>query len=477
MKMVLALFLISASVFAVDVPRSGISLNIPEIDDVSGVPDIPGTDRFRFERKWVGSVGTVDRVTEFAASGASGTVVQFGTIPNQGYYEFFESMNASYAKPWILSPLNRSTSGSLHGSITLEDGVNPSLVYIPAPGYVGADSATVFFTSNGNAIFSSSFTFNVVNTAPTLSLSASPTLIFAGSTTLFAPTTSDADGHIVSVTYDYGDGSTGVDAIHAYASSGAYTVTATAFDGFDSVTAQTTVTVVGISNVPTARIHTSDIVAFVNVPFTVDGTTSTDQDNQPLAFAWNFGDGTPIGSGAILSHVFTTEGTRIILLTVTDSEGFTNTVALGIEVLAESAAATFDSEIRVTSTYFPQKQNRDILQVFARVNIGDTKLDAGTTLALEYAGKRYTATLNARKKAIGWTIKQGLRRQTPGAAEITFKVRNTAIASLLSGLGAENDAEIDVPFRLELGPKTIQINVPTLFELSPARGKGLGELD
>lgn len=443
MRILVALVMVSVSALAVDIPTTP---STSYIDPASIVPD-----GYVYSGAFGGSGNPIECIV-----GVSGSNIYLVSVVSSNGAPIV--MGLKQVEPFGFT-LNYGASSQIGATDTITFGF-----------------ATV---SGGGAVVATKvLTFNTVNTPPSISISASPSIGAVGFSTNFLPVVFDADGQSNSLIIDYGDGVIGSDLSHTYLAEGIYTVSATVTDASGaSATATTSIVVVGAAHIPTARIQTSDIVAFVNVPFTVDGTTSTDQENQPLAFAWNFGHGTPLGSGSVLSHIFLTEGTRVISLTITDSEGFTNTTTLGIEVLAESAAATFDSEISVTSTYFPQKQNRDTLQVFARVNIGDTKLDAGTALALEYAGKRYAATLNARKKAVGWTIKQGLRRQTPGTAEITFKIRNTAIAGLLSGLGAENDAEIGVPFRLELGPKTIQINVPTLFDVSATRGKGAGELD
>ena len=442
MRILVALVMVSVGVFAVEIPTTP---NTSYIDPASIVPD---------GYVYSGAFGGSGNPFECNVGVGASSLYLVSVVSSNGATI---AMGLKQVEPFGFT-LNYGASSQIGATDTITFG---------------------FATVSGGAVVATKvLTFNTVNTPASISISASPSIGAVGFSTSFLPVVFDIDGQSTSVVIDYGDGVSGSDLSHVYLVEGVYDVSATVTDSSGATAiAKTSIVVVGSSHVPTARIQTSDIVAFVNVPFTVDGTTSTDQENQPLTFSWSFGDGTPVGSGAVLSHLFTTEGTRIISLTITDSEGFTNTATVGIEVLTESAAATFDSEIRVTSNYFPQKQNRDQLQVFARVNIGDTKLDAGSGLALEYAGKRYTATLNARKKAVGWTIKQGLRRQTPGTAEITFKIRNTAIASLLTGLGAENDAEIDVPFRLELGPKTIQISVPTLFDVGATRGKGEGELD
>lgn len=350
----------------------------------------------------------------------------------------------------------------------------PSLTYTPSPNFVGSDSLVLLYNADARL----TITINVINDAPTIALSASPAIIQAGGETSFAVATADANGQKVSVSYDYGDGSSGINATHAYAASGTYTVIATADDGFGGKsTAQTVVTVVGSDHLPKARFTTSDIVAFVGVPFVLDGITSTDEQNSIVSYSWNFGDDTPLGSVATLSHIYKSVGLVTVTLTVTDAEGFSSTVSREVEVLSEQAAATFDSEVRVTSTFYPLKQNRDILTVFARVNVGDTTLGAGSAVALEYGGKRFTTTLDKRGKAAGWVVKQNLRRQTPGTVEITFKARNTAVAESLTSAGAVDGGTVDIPFRLELGPKTILVDVATDFDLTSARGKAAGELE
>lgn len=343
-------------------------------------------------------------------------------------------------------------------------------------GFAGVNPWTVVFTSNGNAFATASIFFHIQPEppppiTPIASLSSSPSVLFTGE----ALSLTAGCNLAASFLFDYGDGTSGSDPTHSYSSPGVFTIKVTASTSNGVAFATASVKVLSPSSVPKARIQTSEIVAFVNTPLTFDGSSSTDPENQTLSFSWNFGDGSPAGSGSVISKVYTLEGTRTVTLTITDSDGLSNSSTLEIEVLSEESASTFDSEITVSSTYYPLKTNKDVVTVFARVNVGDTKLVDGSAIAIEYAGKRYSANLNKRLKAPGWTIKQNLRRQPFGTVEVAFKARNTSIASLLTSLGAADGVEIDVPFRLELGLKTIQVNVPTAFEATTSRGKGLGE--
>ncbi|HJR34115.1 MAG TPA: PKD domain-containing protein, partial [Gemmatimonadales bacterium] len=57
----------------------------------------------------------------------------------------------------------------------------------------------------------------------------------------------------------------------------------------------------------------------------LDGTTSSDPDGDPLTFSWDFGDGTT-GTGPTPSHAYAELGVYLVTLTVTDSRGLSAAV-------------------------------------------------------------------------------------------------------------------------------------------------------
>ncbi|MBN1481355.1 PKD domain-containing protein [candidate division KSB1 bacterium] len=60
-------------------------------------------------------------------------------------------------------------------------------------------------------------------------------------------------------------------------------------------------------------------VADVGVSITFDGTDSYDPDNNPITYAWDFGDGST-GSGPTPEHAYTSAGTYTVTLVVNDGE-------------------------------------------------------------------------------------------------------------------------------------------------------------
>jgi PKD repeat protein len=69
---------------------------------------------------------------------------------------------------------------------------------------------------------------------------------------------------------------------------------------------------------------------------TLDGSASSDPENQPLTYAWSFGDGTT-GSGVNPTHTYAADGSYTVSLTVTDSRGAASAPATTTATIANIA--------------------------------------------------------------------------------------------------------------------------------------------
>jgi PKD repeat protein len=72
-----------------------------------------------------------------------------------------------------------------------------------------------------------------------------------------------------------------------------------------------------------------------------DGSASSDPDGTVASYSWNFGDGTPAGSGPTPSHEYAAEGTYDVKLTVTDNGGRSESKTIPVEVVNQAPVAAF----------------------------------------------------------------------------------------------------------------------------------------
>jgi len=372
-----------------------------------------------------------------------------------------------------------------HGTVS---GTAPNLTYTPSGTFTGADSFT--FKVNDGVADSAAATvsINVTNTAPTVQAAASPLSVVPNQAVTFTSEGTDPDGDALTYLWDFGDGATSTDqnATHAYAAVGSYTATVTVSDAAGG-TANATV-IIQVSEAPTARVTTSDVVAFGNQPFTFDASTSTDPENAIVSYVWNFGDGTPSGSGQVISKIYKEPGTYTVTLTITDAAGVTTTVSRIIEVLPADQAGLYNGFVDYKVGWNRGADNKDSLTLNASVNVGDDVIAKDTTLALEIAGVRFTGKLDTKLRDYTnvnakWTVKTAIRKQPAGTVTVSLKVKNASLGAGFNQLGVLSNGdpsdviEKDIPVRLEIGPRTFEVLVPSefKFDASGKKAKGTGD--
>ncbi len=206
---------------------------------------------------------------------------------------------------------------------------------------------------------------------------------------------SDSDGAIRTYGWDFGDGTTAVGptATHTYSTPGTYSVALTVTDNEGASTTTTkSVTVKAPNVLPTA--HFTGL-AHDDLTLDLDGTSSADIDGTIVDYAWDFGDGSS-GSGATLTHQYSTSGLYPVTLTVTDSDGAT-----------DSFSETFPVGNQPPSARFVATPNKLVLGVDASTSLdsdgtvvsyawdfGDGATDTGVTASHTYADAgTYTVSL------------------------------------------------------------------------------------
>jgi PKD repeat protein len=141
---------------------------------------------------------------------------------------------------------------------------------------------------------------------------------------------SDGSMHASAWAWDFGDGTTSTqqNPTHQYAADGNYTVCLIVQSGCDADTVCSSVSICGIPVVTNFTATSALLTA-----------TFTDASTNSQTYAWDFGDGSPIGTTANPSHVYATVGTYMVCLTTTSACGTSDTYCTSVAVCAPPTAS------------------------------------------------------------------------------------------------------------------------------------------
>src|SRR6185295_1685130 len=119
-------------------------------------------------------------------------------------------------------------------------------------------------------------------------------------------------------------------------------------------------------------------------------TLSTDPENNIVSYDWDFGDGSPHGSGQAIARDYTAEGTYTVTLTITDGDGLTDTTSLTMVILPASEAGLLNSNIKYSVNWNRKATNADTLSLSANINVGTALVTSATPLSLGIVGQTFT---------------------------------------------------------------------------------------
>lgn len=94
-----------------------------------------------------------------------------------------------------------------------------------------------------------------------------------------------------------------------------------------------TLVVSATGNVPPSAAFQAPSTVIQGAVVNFDANSSSDPDGQITAYDWNFGDGS-LGTGVTTTHTFSTTGTFVVSLAVTDDGGLSQTASKSIKVVA-----------------------------------------------------------------------------------------------------------------------------------------------
>jgi len=177
-----------------------------------------------------------------------------------------------------------------------------------------------------------------INTTPTARFTVIPETPAAYTDVRFdgSASTGGLGAVITSYVWDFGDGTTGtgVTPTHQFRAVGTFLVRLRVTDsnGQSNETAPTPITVTA-GDPPTAQFLFSPTSPVAGAPVFFNATQSTaGTGHRIVSYRWNWGDGTPARTGSTTSHTFAAAGTYVVVLTVTDEVGQTDTENVAVTV-------------------------------------------------------------------------------------------------------------------------------------------------
>ncbi len=176
-----------------------------------------------------------------------------------------------------------------------------------------------------------------------------------------------------------------------------------------------------------------------NISF--DGSGSSDADNDPLTYSWDFGDNSPDGSGVSVNHSYATAGTYVVTLTVDD----------GQDTDMDTAVVTIDDVPPPSGTlmYFSSLGNRSYPGLSGTMANEDIILyDSGSGAFTQY--------FDGSDVGLGSAVMDGFVLLADGSILISLSASFS-----VPGVGTADDSDVVQFAPTSLGPTTA--GVFTLF--------------
>ncbi len=229
---------------------------------------------------------------------------------------------------------------------------------IPSPSHLYAQAGTYNVTLIATAFNTCSRTVTKqisINPVPVANFSTA-NFICIGTASQFTNQSTISSGSINQYIWNFGDGSPlsfAVNPVHAYNSVSSFNAKLIAIS--DSGCADSTVKQVSVAALP--LISFSPTPDYGSPPLNVSVQNTTPGSN---TYLWNFGDGSPLQTGANPTHVYTDTGTFTITVIVTNSSGCSDSLSKIVDVVIPN------TDLAITQVSAVVQNN--LLQMFAQIS-------------------------------------------------------------------------------------------------------------
>lgn len=243
------------------------------------------------------------------------------------------------------------------------------------------------YASIGNYVITGTVVSTGAKQPPVAAISASATSGTTPLTVTFSGLNStDADGTIISYTWDFGtgDAASGPSASYTYSSTGTYTAVLTVTDNDGLVgTATVTITTSAPANLPPVAVASANVTSGIApLPIVFSSAGSFDPNGSIVSYKWDFGDGTS-STAASPSKTYSAPGNYAAKLTVTDNVGATGSATVNITVQSNP-----DNDVDVSGLVLSKTKAKSGTTVKADVTVLDRQGRAvsGVTVTLQWSG-------------------------------------------------------------------------------------------
>ena len=218
------------------------------------------------------------------------------------------------------------------GDGTTGTGVSPTHAYAIA----GAYNATVTVTNQSSLATTATATVTISTAAlPPVASVGGPYTGLTGTAIAFtAAASTDPKSEPLTYTWTFGDGSAaiGVAPTHTYTAAGKYTVTVSVTNT-DGLTASASTTATVTAPQPPVPSAGGPYTGLTGTAIAFSAAASTDPRNEPLTYAWTFGDG-GTATGVAPTHIYATAGKYTVAVTAKNTDGLTASASTTATVTA-----------------------------------------------------------------------------------------------------------------------------------------------